>query len=70
VKVLTREREARGWSRSELARRASVNAATVGQIEIGRLIPYDVQLQKIAAALSWTGEPAKLMEEVHSGPAA
>jgi len=48
---LTRLREARGWSRSELARRAKMTAADVGKIEAGRLRPYDSQLRKLARAL-------------------
>lgn len=45
-------RESRGWSRTELARRARLNPVTVGQIESGRLIPYPSQLKKLARALA------------------
>lgn len=48
-------RERRGWSKSELARRASLSAPTVGIIESDRLIPYPVQVAKLNAALA--GEP-------------
>ena len=48
---LTNERTRRGWSRAELARRAGMNATTVGQIEAGRFIPYPRQLAKLARAL-------------------
>jgi transcriptional regulator with XRE-family HTH domain len=44
-------REARGWSRAELARRAKLNQVTVGTIELGRFTPYPGQLQKLARAL-------------------
>ena len=44
-------REAMGWSRSELARQSGLHASTIGQIENGRLIPYDRQIEKIAEAL-------------------
>lgn len=44
-------REQRSWSRAELARRSELNPATVGGIENGRLRPYQVQLEKLAAAL-------------------
>ena len=64
VMVLTSEREHRGWSRAELARRSGMNAATVGQIELGRLQPYPSQLAKLAAALDWSGDPAALLDEV------
>lgn len=64
MKLLTQKREDKGWSRSELARRAIMSAASVGQIENGRLLPYDSQLEKIARALGYQGDPAELMEEV------
>jgi transcriptional regulator with XRE-family HTH domain len=49
---LSIERSRRGWSRAELARRAGLNASTVGLIESGRLRPYPSQLVKIARALN------------------
>ena len=48
---LTDERTRRGWSRAELARRADMNATTVGLVEAGRFIPYPSQLAKLARAL-------------------
>ena len=33
-----------------------MNAATVGQIEAGRMAPYTVQIQKLAAALGVSRE--------------
>ena len=48
---LTIERNRRGWSRAELARRARLNANTVCQIEAGRWVPYHAQLIKLASAL-------------------
>lgn len=44
-------REARDWTRAELARRAGMHPATVGQIEAGRVAPYPVQVAKLARAL-------------------
>lgn len=64
MKRITKEREARGWSRAELARRASLNPATVGQVEAGRFVPYFAQLDKIAQALGWSQDPATLLDEV------
>lgn len=64
MKRITQEREARGWSRSELARRAEMSNATVGQIEAGRFLPYEVQLEKLALALEFEGDPSALLEEV------
>ena len=52
MKTLQEHREARGWSRAELARRACMNASTVGAIEQGRLRPYPSQLEKLTRALS------------------
>lgn len=50
-KKIQQLREARGWSRSELSRRASLNAVTVGWVEDGRFQPYEIQLQRLAEAL-------------------
>ena len=49
--TLRERREAKGWSRAELARRADMNASTVGSIENGRLRPYESQLRKLVEAL-------------------
>jgi ribosome-binding protein aMBF1 (putative translation factor) len=51
MKRLQQEREARGWSRAELARRAHLNPGTVGLIEVGRFVPYPGQVAKLARAL-------------------
>lgn len=64
---LRREREARNWSKMELSRRAQMANSTVGAIESGRLRPYDGQLRKLASALGWKDDPARLLEEVSSG---
>lgn len=44
-------REARGWSRSELARQARMDAGDIGKIERCILRPYPGQVMKIAKAL-------------------
>jgi transcriptional regulator with XRE-family HTH domain len=60
---LTEERERRGWSKAELARRAGINATTVSLIENGRFHPYPEQLSKLALALDWpTSEAAELVK--------
>lgn len=65
MKVLTRERLERGWSKAELARRATLHPSQVGQIEAGRLVPYNSQLIKLASALGIPAEQAaRLLEEV------
>lgn len=61
---LTAMREARGWTRAELARRANMGNADVGRIESGRLVAYPSQLVKLAGALEWTGTPDALVDEV------
>ena len=53
---LRSHREERGWSKAELARRAELNATTVGWIESGRFRPYRVQVEKLAKALDLTVE--------------
>lgn len=60
---LTVERTKHGWSRAELARRAHMHPAQVGQIEAQRLVPYPVQLRKLANALEYGGSPQQLMED-------
>jgi len=65
MRLLTKKRELRGWSRSELARRARMTPADVGKIEAGRLAPYDSQLRKLARELGLPSSAApRLLEEV------
>jgi transcriptional regulator with XRE-family HTH domain len=61
---LTRLRISRDWSKTELGRRSRLHPATVGQIESGRLRPYDPQLNRLARALKWDGPTQELLEEV------
>lgn len=44
-------RKAKGWSRSELARQARMDAGDISKIERGILVPYPGQVMKIAWAL-------------------
>ena len=61
---LSIERSRHGWSRAELARRAGLNASTVGLIESGRLQPYSSQLYKLANALGISKSQAhRLLED-------
>jgi ribosome-binding protein aMBF1 (putative translation factor) len=60
---LTKQREARGWSKAELARRAGMGAADVSRIEARRLIPYPVQLEKLARALGIPAPDARNLVE-------
>ena len=57
------EREARRWSKSELARRSGLNHTTVGQIESGRFRPYPSQLRKLAFALGLPEEESHRLLE-------
>lgn len=52
MKQITRLRLNKGWSKSELARRATIHPSQVGLIESGRFQPYDSQLAKLATALN------------------
>ena len=58
-------REAKHWSRAEVARRSGLNASTVGLIECRRLLPYAGQLAKLAKALA--GDADGLLDEVDGG---
>jgi ribosome-binding protein aMBF1 (putative translation factor) len=66
MKKITKLRNENGWSRAELARRAHMHPAEVGQIEAGRFLAYETQLKKLAKALKWDGPPEGLLEEVVS----
>jgi transcriptional regulator with XRE-family HTH domain len=45
------ERRRKGWTRSELARRADLNSSTVSGLENGKLKAYEIQLNKLGQAL-------------------
>ena len=65
---LTRYRELKGWSRSELARRARLHASDVGKFENGRAVPYESQLKKLARALGIPADEAPaLTDEIGGG---
>jgi ribosome-binding protein aMBF1 (putative translation factor) len=66
--VLTRERRARGWSISELARRSVMANGDVGKIEAGRLQPYPTQLRKLARALGWRLDDAQRLLDTAESP--
>jgi len=65
VLLLTLERQRKGWSGLELARR-SVNAPSdLSRWEHARAIPYDRQLRRLAHALGWPiADAHRLLEEV------
>lgn len=61
--LMTEERKRQGLSMSALARRADMHVSSISQIESGRLKPYPSQIEKIARALGWEDDPAKLYSE-------
>lgn len=63
MKRLTQERERRHWTRFELGMRSRVHPARIGQAESGRVVPYPVELERIAEALG-VEDPTILLEEV------
>ena len=63
MKNLTEQREKRGWSRWELAIQARIHPARVGAIENGRIVPYAVELDRLAKALG-VSSPDSLLDEV------
>ena len=67
MKVITRERERQGWTRTELGRRARIHPSRVGQFELARAVPYPVELRRLAKALGWGENPALLLEEISRG---
>lgn len=69
MKNITRQREARTWTRATLGSLANIHPSRIGSIELGRVIPYPVELKRIAKVLRWRGDPERLLEEVddHAG---
>ena len=61
--VLEQIRKKQGKTKADLARAAEMQQSVIGWIESGRFVPYDSQLEKIAAALEWDGDIHKLMME-------
>ena len=51
MKTLKEIRTSKGWTLSELARRARVHPADVGRIESGRMQPYAPQVARLSRAL-------------------
>ena len=61
MNAMQKHRQAKHWSKAELARRAGLNACTVGLIENRRLRPYDGQLSKLGRA----GLRGQQLDELH-----
>jgi transcriptional regulator with XRE-family HTH domain len=66
--TLRSEREKRGWSQAELARRAGMHPATVSLIERGRMTAYPHQLVKLTRAFGMSKKAAAcLIEDMNAG---
>ena len=61
---LTRVRTKKGWSQSRLSKESGVHVSSISAIERGRLNPWPGQVQRIAEALEWQGNPTALLEDV------
>ena len=64
---ITDLRRAAGLTKFRLGALASIHPSRVGQFESGRVVPYPVELERLARALGWQGEPAALLDEVEQG---
>lgn len=62
--MLTKVREAQGFSMRKLDKVANVCASDISKAESRGLKLYPVQMERIAAALGWTDDPMLLLEEV------
>ena len=63
---LTECREERELTKQKLSFASHVPATTIGQIESGRFRPYPPQLERLARALGFLGDPAELLEPVET----
>lgn len=61
---LTMERLRRGWTKTELSRRARIQLSDVSRIESGRMKPYQPQRQRLAQVLEVPAD--RLFEEVEA----
>jgi transcriptional regulator with XRE-family HTH domain len=71
MNLLQRIREQKGWSKSEVARRARMHSGDYSKIERKILRPYSSQLLKIARAVGIpAAEAHTLLDEVQPAPPA
>lgn len=62
---LTTERRAQKLSKAALSRLARIDQALMSKIEAGRVMPYPVELGRIARALQWPPADAnRLLEDL------
>ena len=53
---LVEERERRGWSQAELARRTGIHPATISRLESGKLFAYSGWRRRLGRALQVPGD--------------
>ena len=58
---LTKEREKRGWSRTQLGYEARIHPATIGKLESAKIFPYENYKRKLEKVFLIPGN--KLFEE-------
>lgn len=63
------ERERQGLTQAALARVAWLNSSELSKMERGRMVPYEEQARRIAAALRWEGQLEELFEPIDAGEA-
>ena len=59
---LTLEREKRGWSKAELAYEVRLHPSIIGQLEAGKLFPYQAYRDKLGKVFGIPGD--ELFKEV------
>lgn len=60
--LITIERQRRGWSKSELARRSGVGLTEISRLESGKIYPYPGWKRRLAEALGC--DPDTLFKKV------
>lgn len=65
MKMITVLREAKGWTRSELARQSGLHRSQITLFESGRMIPYPSQLDKLATALEADTDIVDLLADIN-----
>lgn len=65
MKLMKKLRQAKGWSGWELGKRANLHPSQISKFELGRAVPYEGQLNRLAKALGVALERAfTLMQDV------
>jgi transcriptional regulator with XRE-family HTH domain len=67
VRRITYLRQEARLTKFRLGALANVHPSRLSQVENGHVVPYPVELERLARALGWQGEPAALLDQVESG---